>query len=91
MTKTNETTREEAALKLSVDIEDALRLTETTIELLDPITTDLEPSPMAVADVMRRRRMIDTTLRMCRDLLESLLWDALCAPDEDFPGVQEAE
>lgn len=85
MKKTIEISHDEAALLLSVEIEDAKSLTETALELLAPILDASEPSTLDVAEVLRRRRMIDTALRTTRDLLEGLLWDALCAPDEDLP------
>lgn len=86
MKKTIEISHDEAALLLSVEIEDAKSLTETALELLAPILDASEPNALDVAEVLRRRRMIDTALRTVRDLLEGLLWDALLAPDEDLPG-----
>lgn len=47
--------------------EDALALIETVQELLDPLTTYTRPGIEEMAELVRRARMIDVTLRAARD------------------------
>ena len=91
MKKTIEISREEAALEMSADLDDIKSLVETGLELLSPILDACDPSDMDVLEVLRRRRMVDIVLRNARDLLESLLWDALSAPDEDLPDGRSGD
>lgn len=47
--------------------EDALALIETVQELLDPLTAYTRPGLEEMAELTRRARMIDVTLRAARD------------------------
>lgn len=47
--------------------EDALYLIETVQELLDPLTSYTRPGLEEMAELTRRARMIDATLRAARD------------------------
>lgn len=47
--------------------EDALALIETVQELLDPLTAYTRPGIEEFAELTRRARMIDATLRAARD------------------------
>lgn len=47
--------------------EDALALIETVQELLDPLTAYTRPGIEEMAELARRARMIDVTLRAARD------------------------
>lgn len=47
--------------------EDALALIETVQELLDPLTAYTRPGIEEMAELARRARMIDATLRAARD------------------------
>lgn len=47
--------------------EDALALIETVQELLDPLTAYTRPGLEEMAELSRRARMIDVTLRAARD------------------------
>lgn len=47
--------------------EDALALIETVQELLDPLTAYTRPGLEEMAELTRRARMIDVTIRAARD------------------------
>lgn len=53
--------------------EDALNLVEAVSELLEPLTDTPSPDPSDLYDLVRRARMIDTTLRAARDYLQDAI------------------